>query len=100
MAKNKSGYDIYFEDFEYKGIKDELFSYDIPYEKFMDGVRAYFDNQFVTIDVKDNDIWNALVDLNVLDDIFEAMKDWFKEHCREDAYEEYKDYVEWYYDED
>lgn len=99
MKKNKSGYDIYYYDFEYKG-KNDPFNYEIPYEVFMNGVRTYFDNQMVTIDGKDNDIWNILAELDVLDDIFDTMEDWFKEHCKEDAYEEYKEYIDWYYDDE
>ena len=25
------------------------------------------------------------------------MEDWFTDYCREDAYEEYKEYCDWYY---
>jgi len=98
MAKNKSGYDVDY-NFEYKG-HEENYLYEIPFETFMEGVVKYFDNQMVTIDGKDNDVWNALVDLDCLDNIFEAMEDWFKEKCQDAAYEEYKDYIEWYYEED
>ena len=98
MAKNKSGYYVYI-PCEYKGHKED-YCYDIPYEKFMEGVREYFDNQFVTLDGKDNDVWNVLVDLECLDAIFEAMEDWFEEHCKEEAQEEFEDYVELYYDDE
>ena len=100
MAKNKnlSGYDVMYE-FDYKG-KKETFFYDIPYETFMDGVREYFDNQMVTIDGKDNDIWNILVELECVDTIFDIMEDWFKDYCEEAAYEEYKEYIEWEYEEE
>ena len=99
MAKNKSGYSIMYDDFEYKGIK-ELFDYDIPFDLFMEGVRRYFDNQMVTIDGKDSDVWNVLVELECLDYIFGTMEDWFKEYCKDYAYEEYQDYVEWYYEDE
>lgn len=98
MAKNESGYDIDYR-FNYKGHEENYF-YDIPFEKFMEGVVKYFDNQMVTIDGKDNDVWNALADLDVLDNIYDAMEDWFREHCEKDAYEEYKDYIDWYYDDE
>ena len=98
MAKNKSGYDLDYE-FEYRGIQENYY-YDIPFETFMEAVIKYFDNQMVTIDGKDNDVWNALADLDVLDNIFDAMSDWLRERCEKDAYEEYKDYVEWYYDDE
>lgn len=98
MAKNKSGYDVYY-DFEYRGHK-EPFDYDIPFETFMKGVVKYFDDNMVTLDGKDTDVWNILYELDCLDEIFDKMEDWFKEHCKEDAYEEYKEYIDWYYDED
>lgn len=44
--------------------KDTLFSYEVPYEVFMDEVRNYFDRKYdVKVDGKNNDIWNMLVDL-------------------------------------
>ena len=44
--------------------EDTLFSYEVPYEVFMDEVRNYFDLKYdVKVDGKNNDIWNMLVDL-------------------------------------
>lgn len=101
MKKNDSGYELYYKDLdEYKGHKEETYIYDIPYEVFMEGVRKYFDNQLVNIDGKDNDIWNALVDLECLQNVFDAMEDWFMDRCRKDAIEEYHEYIDTYYDEE
>ena len=99
MGKNKSGYSILYKDFEHKGYNDP-YDYDIPFDIFMDGIRAYFDNQMVTLDGKDTDVWNVLADLGVIDDIYDVMEDWFIEKCRDYAYEEYQDWVEWYYDDE
>ncbi len=90
---NKTRFDILYKDFEYKGVKESFF-YDIPFDIFMEGVRTYFDNQLITLDGTDNDIWNAFVDLECLDNIYEAMEDWFKDRCRDLAYEEFKEMVE------
>jgi len=92
--KNKSGYEVLFDEFEYKGHKSHYF-YDIPFEVFIEGVRAYFEQQMVTLDGKDTDIWNALSKYpEIFDDVEDEMVDWFKEHCKEDAFEEYKEVVE------
>ena len=98
MSKNKSGYDVSYV-FEYRCIQDRYY-YDIPFETFMEGLVKYFDNQMITIDGKDNDVWNAFADLEVLDNIYDAMEDWFKERCEKDAYEEFKEYVEWEYEDE
>ena len=98
MAKNKSGYDVDYK-FEYRGM-EERYYYDIPFETFVEAIRAYFDSQMVTIDGKDNDVWNVCASLEILDDIYDAMEDWLKERCEKDAYEEYKDYIEWYYEDE
>ena len=99
MSKSKSGYTILYKGFDYKGRVDE-WDYEIPFETFMDAVRKYFQNQLVTIDGTDNAIWNVLMDLGdyVLDDIFDTMEDWLREKCANDAYEEYAEWVDWYYD--
>jgi len=94
MKKNKSGFEVLFDEFEYKGHKSHYF-YEIPFEKFIEGVRVYFDNQMVTLDGTDNAVWNALVQFpDIFDTVEYEMEDWFKEHCREDAFEEYKEQVE------
>ena len=89
---------IYYE-FEYKSIKED-FSYEVPFEKQIEAIRKYFDNQLVTLDGTDNDIWNALVDLDCIDTILDTMEDWLYEQCKEMAYEDYQDYVDWYYDDE
>lgn len=94
MAKDdKTNYEVRFDDFEYKGHKSYYFYY-IPFDTFIDGVRAWFDQQMINIDGKDNDIWNALVSTDLFDTVESEMEDWFKEHCKEDAFEEYKEQVE------
>lgn len=94
MKKNKSGYEVRFDDFEYKGHKGYYY-YEIPFEMFIEGVRAYFDYKSINLDGTDNAIWNAFVEFSdIFDDVESEMEDWFKEHCREDAFEEYKEQVE------
>lgn len=93
MRDDKTNYSVYFPEFEYKGHKSHYFYY-IPFDTFINGIRAWFDQQMITLDGKDNDIWNALVSTDIFDTVEEEMKDWFLEHCKEDAYEEYKAEVE------
>ena len=93
MNNNKTRYEVLYNDFEYKGHKSHYFYY-IPFETFIEGVRAWFDQQMITLDGKDNDIWNALVGTDIFDTVEEEMEDWFLEHCKEDAFEEYKEQVE------
>ena len=94
MNNNKTNYSVYFPEFEYKGHKSHFF-YDIPFEDFVEAIRVWFDEQLITIDGTDNAIWNAFVGV---DDFFEEiefrMAEWFREHCKEDAFEEYKEKVE------
>ena len=85
-------------DFEYKGYK-ETWTYEIPADVICDMIRAYFDKQLITIDGTDTSIFNAFSGLDVIDEIFDEMEDWLKEQCEEKAYEEFKDWVDWYYDE-
>ena len=93
MKNNKTNYEVLFDNFEYKGHKSHYF-YEIPFDTFINAVRAWFDQQMITLDGKDNDIWNALVSTDLFDTIEYEMKDWFLEHCKEDAFEEYKEKVE------
>ncbi len=94
MKEDKTRFSLMYEGFEYKGYSENYYDYDIPFDTFIEGIRKYFDNQMINLDGKDNDIWNAFVDLDCLDNIFEAMEDWFHEYCKEDAFEEFKEYVE------
>lgn len=91
-------YSIYYK-FDYLGHNED-YSYEVPFESLMEAVRTYFDNQLVTIDGTDNAVYNALVDLGCLDDIFDAMEDWLYDHCEEDAFEKYKEYIDWYYEDE
>lgn len=102
MAKNSSGFEVTYHDFEYNGYKDDYFFYDVPFDIFCDGIRKYFDDKLVTLDGTDNAIWNTMVELgeDTLQNIFDAMEDWFTEQCRDGAYEEFKEYVEDYLSEE
>ncbi len=92
-------YSIYYK-FNYNGHEED-YDYEVPFEYLIDAIRTYFDNQLITLDGKDNDVYNALLDLDCLDAIFDAMEDWLYDYCKEDAYEKYKEYIDWYYgDED
>lgn len=100
MAK-KTGYYIDY-DFEHKGHEDKYYDYELSFEEVMKGIRKYFDNQIVTLDGTDTAVWNALVVLgdDIIDNILDEVMDYLKEECKDNAYEEYKEYVDWYYDED
>lgn len=91
----------YHEDFEYKG-HTETFTYDVKFDDLMDAIRQYFDNNLVILDGTDTNVYNALVGLgeDVMDNLFDKMEDWLKEHCKEKAFEEYKEYIDWYYDDE
>ena len=91
-------YSIYYK-FNYNGHEED-YSYEITFDQLMAAIRTYFDNQLVTIDGKDNDVYNALFDLGCLDDIFDAMEDWLYDYCEKEAYEKYKEYIDWYYDDE
>lgn len=93
MRNDKTKYEVLYNDFEYKGHKSHYF-YDIPFDTFIEGVRKWFDQQMITLDGKDNDIWNALVSTDVFETVEYEMKDWFLETCRDAAFEEYKEEVE------
>jgi len=91
-------YSIYYK-FNYNGHEED-YSYEISFDQFMNAIRTYFDNQLITLDGKDNDVYNALLDLDCLDNIFDAMEDWLYDHCKESAYEAYKEYIDWYYEDE
>ena len=98
--KSRSGYSIWYE-FEYEGYKED-FSYDIPFEVMCNAIRKYFDDNMVNLDGTDTDIWNTIVTFgsDALDTIFEEEEDWLKEQCENEAFEEFKDYVEYYIKDD
>lgn len=93
MRDDKTRYEVYYPEFEYKGHKDSYF-YEIPFDTFIEGVREWFDRQMINIDGKDNDIWNTLVEFGVFDAVESDMEEWFKDKCKEDAFEEFKERVE------
>lgn len=92
---------IYYPDFEYNGHQ-EGYDYEVPYEDLMGAIRAFFDARMVNMDGKDNDVWNVLVELEALDNVLdsEEVEEWLFEHCKEDAYQSYIEWCDWYYDED
>lgn len=95
MARNdKTKYDILYDEFDYKGHKSHYF-YDIPFDDFVEGIREYFNQNLVTIDGTDNAIWNSFVGVeDFMDFIVNEMEEWFKDRCKDDAFEEYKEKVE------
>jgi len=95
MARNdKTKYDILYDEFDYKGHKGHYF-YDIPFDDFVEGIREYFNQNSVNIDGTDNAIWNSLVGIDdFMDWIVDEMEEWFKDRCKDDAFEEYKEQVE------
>lgn len=100
MARNnKSGFGFWYDNFEYKGHVEDYY-YDIPFEKFCDAIRNYFNSKFVTIDGTDGDIYRVIYSFSGedgLENIFEDQEARLKEELLDDAYEEYKDYIEYYY---
>lgn len=99
--KNGTGFELTY-SFEYKGHKDDSYFFEVPFEKFCDAIRHYFDARLVTLGGIDNAIWNAVVELgdDVLDTIFYDQEEWLKKECEEMAFEEFKDYLEIYNDDD
>ena len=93
---NKTDFYIYY-DLEYKGHK-ESYSYDIPFDIFVEGIRKFFDDRMAPIDGTDNAVWNVIADLgeDAFDHIFDEMEDWFKERCKEPAEEEFREWAEEY----
>lgn len=98
--KNETGYYIYY-DLEYKGHQED-WCYDIPFEKLMSAIRKWFDDKLINIDGTDTSVWNALNDLgrDTIDTIFDDMEDWLKEQCAAEAEEEFREWVDWYYDDE
>lgn len=91
-------YSIYYK-FNYKNHEED-YSYEVTFEQFMDAVRKYFDDHLITLDGKDNDVYNTLSDLGCLDTIFDEMEDWLYDYCKESAFEKYQEYIDWYYEDE
>ena len=89
---------IYYK-FDYNGHEED-YSYELDFDDLMSAIRKYFDNQLINIDGKDNDVWNALSELECIDTIIDVMEDWLYDHCKEKAFEKYKQYIDWYYDDE
>lgn len=98
--KNETGYTLDYDDFEYRGYKERYYMYDVPFDDLMAAIREYFDNQLITLDGTDTSVFNALAELECIDNIFDAMEDWLHDRCKEDAYEEFKEWVDYYFDSD
>lgn len=82
---------------------DTMFDYEVPYEMFIGAVKDYFDKHFdVTVDGRDKDIWNMLVDLGekvdadviqtFMDD--EEITDDLKDKLEDDAHEKFDEMCE------
>lgn len=98
MNRNNTGIYVTYE-FSYDGKSEaEPFDYEIPDSVLCDGIRAWFDFKFVTVDGTDNAIWNAVSALGGMDEITESevFQEFAKGRCEADAFEEFKD--EWEYD--
>lgn len=102
-------------EFEFKNKiteEDVRFEYEVPFETFIEAVKEYFDVHYeVTLDGRDNKIWNMLVDLGEMvdediiqefidnEDIQESLREKVKEEaeakfdelCQEEADEEVDD---------
>ena len=97
--KNLSGYELDYH-FEYGGFK-ELYSYEVPFEDYCEAIRNHFSIRLVGLDGTDNNIWKAVADFgqNALDNIFDEQQDWLLERCRNKAFSEFQDYVEYFLEE-
>lgn len=82
---------------------DTMFDYEVPYEMFIEAVKDYFDKHFdVTVDGRDKDIWNMLVDLGekldadviqtFMDD--KEIADDLKDKLEDDAHEKFDEMCE------
>lgn len=112
MNYTPSGINAITVEFEFKNKiteEDVRFEYEVPFETFIEAVKEYFDFHYeVTLDARDNKIWNMLVDLGEMvnedlvqefidnEDIQESLREKVKEEaeekfdeiCQEEADEE------------
>lgn len=89
----ESSFKVYY-SFEYEGFEDKYWSFEIPMDIFVSGVREYFSKHNIELDGKDSDIWNSFHDIDgALDGIFDQMEDWYEEKCERLAYESFKEYA-------
>lgn len=84
------------------GKEQEEFVY-VPFPIFIDAIRKMFDSSLITLDGKDNDIWNIFVDLGAIDNFSD--NDEFINICKEmysgSKYEEEDiEYLNWLNSED
>ena len=98
--ENETGYSIDYE-FDYKG-HHENYDYELSFDELMKAIRKYFDDQLVVLDGTDTNVWNALISLgrDAIDMIVEEESEFLKKECEEVAFEEFKDYVDYYYEEE
>ena len=99
MNYTPSGINAITVEFEFKNKitkEDVRFDYEVPFETFIEAIKEYFDFHYeVTLDARDNKIWNMLVDLGEMvnedlvqefidnEDIQESLREKVKEEAEE-----------------
>ena len=88
--KGKSNFYVDYK-FKYKNEKEEFFSYNVPFDTYVEGIVSYFDANSVTLDGRDKDVYSVLSGLDALKTIEDEayFVDFITEKCREDAFEEF-----------
>lgn len=101
MGKSNTGFEIGY-SFAYNGYEDDSYYWEVTDEAFCNAVRSYFDKKGITLDGTDNAIWNAIAFLGdeAMESIFQDQEEWLKEKCRDIAFEDFKDYVDYYIGDD
>lgn len=88
--------------FDYKNHNED-YSFDLSKHAdiLIEGIRKWFDDRLVTLDGTDTAVYNAIAESeDFLDLILDEMEDWYTDRCKDIAFEEYKDYIDWYYDDE
>lgn len=97
-SRNKrSGFYIWYK-FKYNDDSSEMyFSYNVPFDDYMKGLRAYFDVYDVELNGTDNHVYQVLDSLGAIENL--EGDDYFTEYltdkCKKDAFEEFKEEYEW-----
>lgn len=87
--KDKTSYDIWFKDFDYKGTKHNYF-YNLTSDEVIQCIRDYFDKQLVVLDGTDTAVFNAIAHFDgVIDDIISESEEDLKVKYKDKAYEEF-----------
>jgi hypothetical protein len=95
--ENKGGFYV---DYMFKSpdneTEEKYFSYNVPFDVYMEGVKVYFDVYDVSIEGTDGNVFNSLLGLDALKELEEVefFVDFLKEKCKEDAYEKFKEEFE------